>query len=198
MTRRRLYQFPHSHFSEKARWALDYKGLPYEKVNLTRGPHIRTTRKLGAPDTTVPILVEPTGEVIQDSTTIIDHLEASYPERPSLEPPDSDERTDARDLEELFDDRLGFHSRRFAYATLIDQPDVLAHMFLQGKGPLLRLAFPLIYRVMRPRMMKRLRLGPGAADESEAELFGVLDTIDERLSQREYLVGERFSRADLT
>ena len=83
MTQRRLYQFPHSHFSENARWALDHKGLSYEKVNLTRGPHIRVTRKLAA-ETTVPILVEPNGMVVQDSTAIIDHLEATYPERPPL------------------------------------------------------------------------------------------------------------------
>jgi hypothetical protein len=40
-------------------------------------------------------------------------------------------------------------------------------------------------------MVKRLRLGPGAADESEAELFGVLDTIDERLSQRDQMIARR-------
>jgi glutathione S-transferase len=197
MNARLLYQFRHSHFSEKARWALDHKGLSYETVDLTRGPHVRVTRKLAA-ESTVPILVEPDGKVVQDSTAIVDHLEATYPERPSLQPSDPQLRSEARELEELFDDKLGYHSRRFAYSILIDHPDVLALLFLQGKGPLTRLAFPLIYRLMRPRMIKRLQLGPGATEESEGELMSVLDVIDERLGKGDYLVGNRFSRADLT
>ncbi len=28
-----FYQFPFSHFCEKARWALDYKGVAYRTVN---------------------------------------------------------------------------------------------------------------------------------------------------------------------
>ena len=36
---RRLYTFRISHFSEKARWALDLQGLPYEESTLLPGPH---------------------------------------------------------------------------------------------------------------------------------------------------------------
>lgn len=47
-------------------------------------------------------------------------------------------------------------------------------------------------------MIERLELGPGAADESEAHIFEALDRIDERLAGSDYLVGGRFTRADLT
>lgn len=33
-TARTLYQFPQSHFAEKGRWLLDYKGLDYQARNL--------------------------------------------------------------------------------------------------------------------------------------------------------------------
>jgi glutathione S-transferase len=36
-----LYQFQFSHFCEKARWALDYKDLPYTCKNLLPGLHTR-------------------------------------------------------------------------------------------------------------------------------------------------------------
>ncbi|VAW80072.1 hypothetical protein MNBD_GAMMA15-1204 [hydrothermal vent metagenome] len=35
-----LYQFPISHYCEKIRWALDYKGLPYTTINPLPGSHI--------------------------------------------------------------------------------------------------------------------------------------------------------------
>ena len=41
-----LYQFPLSHFCEKARWALDYKSIAYRPVNLLPGFH--TMRALTA------------------------------------------------------------------------------------------------------------------------------------------------------
>ena len=51
-----LYQFPISHYCEEARWALDWKGLEYRRVNLLPGLHLARSRKMAA-RTSVPILV---------------------------------------------------------------------------------------------------------------------------------------------
>src|SRR6187397_1382247 len=59
-----LYQFEFSHFCEKARWALDYKGLAHERRNLLPGLHARVARKL-ASNSSLPILVD-NGAVVQD------------------------------------------------------------------------------------------------------------------------------------
>lgn len=194
---RKLLQFPHSHFSEKVRWALDWKRLPFEKVNLTRGPHARVTRKHG-PATTVPVLIEEDGTAVQDSTAILDYLERAAPWH-FLEPPDEAEKREARELEELFDDKLGFHIRRFVYAALLDRPDVLQHMWLQGKPTALRVAFPVMFRLMKPKLVEALQLGPGAAGESEQHVLEALDVIDERLKGGQpFLVARQFTRADLT
>ena len=42
----RLYTFQISHFSEKARFALDLSGIPYEEKRLLPGAHIVTTRRI--------------------------------------------------------------------------------------------------------------------------------------------------------
>lgn len=42
----KLYQFTFSHYCEKARWALEYKGIAYQPVNLLPGSHLRTMQKL--------------------------------------------------------------------------------------------------------------------------------------------------------
>ena len=39
----RLYTFQVSHFAEKARWALDWKGVEYEERRLLPGPHLAVT-----------------------------------------------------------------------------------------------------------------------------------------------------------
>ena len=66
-----LYQFPISHFCEKARWALDYKGVPFQPHNLLPGLHMNTARRL-ASNTSVPIL-DHDGTVVQGSAAIISH-----------------------------------------------------------------------------------------------------------------------------
>ena len=90
-----LVHVPVSHFSEKARWALDYKrvshvrrwpwgGLhPLVSLLLTRGRHH-----------TVPVLVIE-GEAIGDSTAVIRRLEERYPQ-PPLYPPDPVDRRGSR------------------------------------------------------------------------------------------------------
>jgi glutathione S-transferase len=59
----KLYTFNISHFSEKARWALDYEGIPYEERVLLPGPHQLVTRRI-ARRTHVPVL-EHDGQYVQ-------------------------------------------------------------------------------------------------------------------------------------
>ena len=93
----KLYQFPVSHYCEKVRWALDFKGLKYRKINLVPGPHVRKVLQM-ASRSQVPVLED--GKVIvQGSAEIIDYLESKYPER-SLTPKDPSLAEQARAWEE--------------------------------------------------------------------------------------------------
>jgi glutathione S-transferase len=51
-----LHMFPASHFNEKARWGLDWKGLPHARVAYLPGLHARPIRRLSG-QTQTPVLV---------------------------------------------------------------------------------------------------------------------------------------------
>src|SRR4051794_9185192 len=94
-----LWHISISHYSEKARWALDFKRVPHRRRAIPGGFHmiaaLAVTRGAGY---MFPIL-ELDGETISDSTAIIGALERRYPE-PALYPEDPVERRRALDLED--------------------------------------------------------------------------------------------------
>src|SRR5207247_7582325 len=87
-----LWHLKMSHYNEKARWALDYKGIPHVRSALVPGRHRDKAQKLSGGET-FPVL-ELDGEAIGDSTRIIEALERRHPE-PPLYPSDPDARTRA-------------------------------------------------------------------------------------------------------
>ncbi len=105
-----LWQFRGSHFNEKARWALDWKGIPHVRRSLLPGWHVPRVLSLTR-QTKVPVLVRDGGEVVADSTRIIERLEAVQPD-PPLYPADPAERRRALELEELL--RRGDRTARAA------------------------------------------------------------------------------------
>src|ERR1700738_264587 len=74
-----LWHIPLSHYSEKARWALDYKRIAHHRQVLGADYLIRAWRATGRG--TLPILFLD-GRAIGDSTHIIAALEERYPEPP--------------------------------------------------------------------------------------------------------------------
>ncbi|HAS28702.1 MAG TPA: glutathione S-transferase family protein, partial [Alcanivorax sp.] len=119
-----LYQFPISHYCEKSRWQLDYKGLAYRTRNLLPGPHRLRTQWM-ARINTLPVLRD--GQrVVGDSTKIAYYLEKHYPER-SLIPTDAESRARVIELEQQLD-RVAVHVRRWLYGQIIDRPEVMDAM----------------------------------------------------------------------
>ena len=77
-----LYQFEASAFAEKIRLILDYKQVPYRKVEVTHGVGQVEVFQLSG-QRQVPVLKD--GEqIIPDSTAIAFHLEKAYPDRPLI------------------------------------------------------------------------------------------------------------------
>ena len=87
-----LYQFPLSHFCEKARWLLDHKELDYNAQNLIPGVH-RAFAKLKTGQNKLPILRDQ-DQWIADSTQIALYLDEVYPEHTLLRP-DPTQRNEA-------------------------------------------------------------------------------------------------------
>lgn len=190
-----LYQFPFSHFCEKARWALDYKGLAYRTVNLLPGFHFMRMRML-APKTSVPVLRDGEGTV-QGSGEIIDYLDRKYPESP-LTPRDPEAAREALDWERYCDEEIGVQARRWFYHHALADRRVALGFLLQGAPgyirPFFRLAFPLVRLVM----LRFMDITAETAAESEKRFLLALKKLDWALEGRRFLVEDRFSRADLT
>src|SRR5688572_13016719 len=122
----RLYTFVISHYAEKARWALDHKGIRYEERRLLPGPHMATTRRLSS-KTSVPVLLHER-RTIQGSKQIIDYADEHWPADP-LTPANASERVRALELEAWLDADLGETLRRFFYFHALERRELAIYMF---------------------------------------------------------------------
>lgn len=191
----RLYQFAISHFCEKSRWALEYKGIQYQPVYLLPGSHIKTIKAL-AGTSSVPVL-EHDQEVVQGSEQITDYLDRTFPDNP-LTPENEDERAQALAWERRLDEEAGPAVRCYCYHHLLQRPKVVTPL-LTAQTPfynrfLVRLAFSRIDEVMRNWM----KINEKTAAQSMETMTAVLQDLAEAYQSGPYLVGDRFSRADLT
>ena len=191
----KLLIFPHSHFCEKARWALDYKDINYKPVAIMPGTHPITVRR-HARDTTVPVLLDD-NDAIQGSSQIIDYLDRKYPSL-SLTPENVDDRQTCMEIEHAMDEKIGVRIRQIFYFRLYADPDYLHHCFTHSMPMLKRFFFPLIYPVVRSRIYRGYVISDRHVEEGKREFESVMNEIEKILEQRQYLVGETFSRADLS
>lgn len=193
----RLITIPPSHYCEKARWALECAGVPYREEGHPPLFHRRAVKKAGGGHTT-PVLVAG-DRVLPDSTDILEFLHVEHTDGWRPYPLDSQLRGEAEELEELFDTRLGPHTRRLAYYHLLQHNRLFLASVLAGVGGVERL----IFRVLSPVIKKLMRLGMRIDDEGAERSLNYVRTVfknvDEMLSDgRQYLVGTTFGAADLT
>ena len=190
-----LYQFPISHYCEKARWALEFKGVDYELVNLVPGPHRSSLKKLGATHSFTPVLVDHM-KVVQGSEPIIDHLE-SKTKHPPLTPTDPEASSMAHEWARFADQNIGVPLRLYFYFHILPQRRLAINLLTENcpwwSKPLYTLTFPAIRKAMRLGM----KINPENALKSRETLLRSLDQVAERLTGRDYLVDSRFTRADL-
>jgi len=190
-----LYQFPISHFCEKIRWALDFKNIEYKTINLIPGLHINQTRKMGV-KSSVPILKH-NDKFIQGSTEIIDYLDATFPEN-SLTPKDENLKKEALDWENYLDNEVGVPVRLCVYHILLDYPKIVKPFFAH-KGPWYgNLFLTFAYSKLASKMRYFMRINSETAMESKHQLSKAIDRLDKHYQTNQYLVGEQFTRADLS
>ena len=193
-----LIHVPVSHYSEKVRWALDWKRIPHARRWPPGGLHpLVTWLVTRGRHQTVPALIMD-GEGIGDSTAIIRRLEERFPD-PPLYPGDDAERRRALELEDWFDEELGPYIRRLVYHQLTSDPDLLAELAMHQVQYGRRAALPVTKRVLARFLDLRFATGsPEKAAAAEAKVVAAIDRLDAELDGREYLAGSRFSVADLT
>jgi len=190
----KLHQFPVSHYCEKIRWVLDYKGLKYEPVNYLPGRHFRPIKKLSG-QTSVPVLTY-RGEVISGSAAIIDYLDISFPEH-SLTPDDPDLKQQVLEWEQQMDDEVGPAVRLWTYHHLLSHPELMIPLLAAGQpfwtDWLMRMKYAGIEKGMRDWM----NINEETAAAARKTMTTHLTQLRKAYSQSHYLVGDSFSRADL-
>ncbi|HET7062722.1 MAG TPA: glutathione S-transferase family protein [Rudaea sp.] len=190
-----LITMAHSHYSEKARWALDWLALPYrEERHVPLVHRMATTRNGGG---SVPVLVHGSSRFI-DSTDILMHADA-VAGGDLLYPRDAALRAQVEALEEQFDEEFGPHTRRWAYAHALAERRLLRSMMSRGvpriEACLLPLLMPSVVAIVRDR----LKITPESAQRSIGIVRRIFAEVGERLGDgRQFLVDDRFTAADLT
>ncbi len=156
---------------------------------LTRGRH-----------KTFPLL-QLDGEAIGDSTAIIAALERRFPD-PPLYPEDPVERRRALELEEFFDEELGAHMRLFAFHEATKDPATVERFTVDLLPDRLAAVGPVRGGATRFfSAFTGLRYGVKSdqrAQLAKAKVLAALDRLEAELGDDEYLVGGRFTVADLT
>jgi glutathione S-transferase len=195
-----LWQIEISHYCEKVRWALEYKGIDHVRRTPLPGTHIPIALVLtkGA-QPTFPVL-QIDGRTIGDSTEIIAALEAKRPD-PPLYPIDAEERARAIELEEWFDENLGPHARLLPFYELIQEPELFAEVAAESvPGPLGK-AKPVVGAYARAYTSIRWGANREAdADRAREAIAAAFDKLEAELDRGdgEFLVGEGLSVADIT
>jgi glutathione S-transferase len=168
-----LYQSP---WSERARWGFEYKHVPYEKEEYQIGAGEEALKKQTG-QAQVPVLLVD-GKVISDSTAILNWLEEQHAQ-PALLPKSDKERAQVMMWEELMDGVLGPQGRL-----------LILGKFLRSDNPQMRQGGQF--------MGQKYQYSPYAEEHANAVVTRMLTILQHTLEGRDYLVGNSFTRADLT
>jgi glutathione S-transferase len=190
-----LWHLKVSHYNEKARWALDYKGVRHFRRAVEPGRHRKVAQRL-AGIKTFPVL-ELNGRAIGDSSRIIESLEREFPE-PPLYPGDPVAQARALEIEDFFDEELGPHCRLLVIHHMLPDADLTLGAFFPDLNPLRRSLWRAIFPVGRRRFKAAIGIDKRSVDLAFEKIRAAGQRFQAELRPSGYLVGDGFSVADLT
>lgn len=188
-----LYQFELSHYAEKVRLMLDYKGLAYRKIEVTPGiGQLELFRLSGQRQ--VPVLKDGS-EVIADSTAIAEYLDRKYPDRPII-PADSKQRGLCLLMEQWADESIGLNARKVMLGAL-GQDQSFRKAFLPATTPdLLRGLVGSVPNEIFSVLGLGVGLGPEALKTAQDAMKRDLASLCFILLDQPYLLGDSPTMAD--
>lgn len=189
-----LYQFELSHFSEKVRLILDYKGLEYRKIEVTPGVgQVELLQKSGSRQ--VPVLKDGS-TYIADSTEIAFYLDRKYPANPIL-PEDDLARGQCLLMEEWADESIALKARK-ALVGALNQNQTLRTAFLPNQTPdVLKSVVSAIPGQFLDVLGAGVGFGGEAVKEANKGLRQDLEALCLILERQPYLTGDTPTLADL-
>jgi glutathione S-transferase len=193
-----LWHIQLSNYNEKARWALDYKGIPHQRRRPLPGMHraIAMVRTRGA-HSRLPVLQLDGQRAVGDSTAIIATLERHAPD-PPLYPIDAADRVRALALEDFFDDQLGSQVRAFGWFHMVQDMHSSIDTLLDEHPAWHRRVMHASSPAMRRIILRDYGATQAGADTGLEKIRCAMDRLERELGSSDYMVGDRFSVADLT
>lgn len=191
----RLITIPISHYCEKARWGLERAGIEYREDRHLQGFHVWYAKRAGG-GFTVPVLVLPSGQVIAQSSEILQWIDTQTDDDDAkLYPAEIAPRVMA--VERWLDTTLGPDGRAWMYSFMLHQKDLANKYGTEGTPDFEQRVFSTMFGVFGPAIRARVSLNGASTDI--AKVYGVFDEIADRLSDgRSYICGDTFTAADLT
>ncbi len=188
-----LYQFELSHYCEKIRLILDYKGLPYRKIEVTPGMGQLDLYRMSG-QRQVPVLKDGS-EIIADSTDIAEYLDKKYPDRPII-PHDPKQRGLCLLIEQWADESIGLNARKCMIGALGTDP-AFRQAFLPSSTPdLLKTVLSSVPNELFSVLELGVGLTPDALKSAQASIKRDLAALCFILMEQSYLVTDHPTLAD--
>ncbi len=190
-----LWHFRVSHYNEKVRWALDFKGWPHIRKTQIPGFHVPVARWVSGQNM-LPI-IKLDGQVLAGSNHILQELERRRPE-PRLFPQDTEKLKRALVIQAYFDEQVAPDLRRLFWSTYISDAARCALMATDGSSPATRVVWQSLFPLMRPLFKKNMGIFPGKLAAARSRMMGHFERLEREIGPSGFLVGDQFTVADLT
>jgi glutathione S-transferase len=193
-----LYGGDHSLFTGKARAYMRYKGLNWEERPATRDVYRNIILpNIGAP--IIPVLETSAGEYIQDTTDIIDFLEARHPEA-TIYPETPLQRLVALLLELYGDEWLIIPAMHYRWSVLDQQHDFIMSEFGKLSAPEASYEEQIAIGERTSRGFSGMVPALGITEDTipgiEETYLALLDQLDQHFARFDFLFGSRPSIGD--
>ncbi|MEM7151525.1 MAG: glutathione S-transferase family protein [Myxococcota bacterium] len=196
-----------SHYNDRARWALQHFGVEFREsgympmfhvpgviraVGLGGGRADRASTRFST-----PILITDDGEHLRDSALIVRYLDDRFSTaETTLYPPEHE--AEIVEIERRVSERIGPHARRVAYFHLLQRSDLMVAMARDNVGRIQATLFRVLRPLLTAALKLVLRIDPRRVESSMQVIREEIARLDEHLGSRRYLVGDRFTAADLS
>jgi len=187
-TRPKLITFPMSHYCEKSRWALEYVGIQFDEESHCPGFHKSIA-------STLPVLILPGEDSLKQSSDIV-----QYADKHSVNGKTTNsEDTKAKELVQLFDEKLGPATRTAVYFFLLENKDLTMALFAVGVPSFELTVVSLGWFALSFVIRGAMNVNPEGFAQAKKNITETFGEVEKLLADgRPYLAGNSFSSADIT
>jgi len=191
-----LFQYTSSPFCLKVAKIMDYKGIPYKTVDLIPMVHSGFVKKISGQGL-VPV-IKHKGKVINDSTLIAKYLDEISPNSP-LYFSDEELNNQALLMEDWGDESFEKPLAILAVMYMCEHPEIVLEDSSISSGiEFLDNNKEKVVPVIAGKMLKKQGITLEQKDSFKKRAREYLNILSTKIENKQYLVGDRLSIADIT